>query len=500
MYLREIAANPLSCLHFSMRLSQKTFILGRASSNSDFFVFARFFIFSALLASFLCLQSCQKKEVAAEISGDENLRVADELEAQKSCAFEKYFSSLGEREKVSQIFVLNLEGSEKFSFVEYTKDGEERKPLVPGGYIFFGFNIAETPEKIAAFTDSVRDFARDRSCIEPFLCLDAEGGYVNRLRGIAGPLPECERVAQCLDAGQAQTLYSLNAIQLKSLGFDLNLAPVAESLCAENEKFLDGRSFGEAKTAAAYSRAAIRAYQRNRVGAVAKHFPGNNDVDPHLSLPRIFYDAQEFQKNVLEPFSAAIEEKPSGILMSHALVELQGEPLEDFHSADSSIPASLNPFWIENILRGKLGFDGIVFCDDIFMSALEKNGFGRERAVKSAILAGVNCILMSEKRFLNEYEIARNLYSNDEEFRKRVEDSARRIIKFKIECGILKYGFTEDGEMVLRQGSGNPLGEKNIFEERMAQFYDAREENVRLYEKCFLPTASREELRAVRID
>ena len=500
MYLREIAANPLSCLHFSMRLSQKTFIFGKASSNSDFFVFARFFIFSALLASFFCLQSCQKKEEAAEISGDEDLSVADELESQKSGAFEKYFSSLGMQEKISQIFVLNLEGSEKFSFVEYTKDGEERKPLVPGGYIFFGFNIAETPEKIAAFTDSVRNFARDRSCIEPFLCLDAEGGYVNRLRGIAGPLPECERVAQCIDAERAEMLYSLNAIQLKSLGFDLNLAPVAESLCAENEKFLDGRSFGAAKTAAVYSRAAIRAYQSNRVGAVAKHFPGNNDVDPHLSLPRIFYDAQEFHKNVIEPFSSVIKEKPSGILMSHALVELQGEPLEDFHNADSSIPASLNPFWIESILRGKLGFGGIVFCDDIFMSALEKNGFDQKRAVKSAILAGVNCILMSEKRFINEYEIVKNLYLNDEEFHRRVEDSARRMIKFKIECGILKYDLTESGEMFLRQESGNSLGEKNIFEERMAQFYAARDDNVHLYEKYFLSTASHEELRAVRID
>lgn len=254
------------------------------------------------------------------------------------------------------------------------------------------------------------------------------------------------------------------------------------------------------KTAAVYSRAAIRAYQRNRVGAVAKHFPGNNDVDPHFSLPRLFYTAQEFQENVLYPFSAVIEEKPSGILMSHALVELQGEIFGDSQNADASIPASLNPFWIENILRGKLGFDGIVFSDDIFMSALERNGFDQERAVKSAILAGVNCILMSEKRFINEYEIVKNLYSSDAESRKRVDNSARRIIKFKIECGILKYGFTEDGKIVLRQESGNSPDGKNVFEERMAQFYAARDENVNLYEKYFLPTASREELRAVRID
>lgn len=461
---------------------------------------ARFILFSILLASSLCLMSCQKKLPPTETSGNENSSAPSEMELQKAGAFEDFFSSLGEQEKISQIFVVNLEGSEKFSFVEYAGDGDERKPLFPGGYIFFGFNIAESPEKIAAFTDSIRDFARDKSCLEPFLCLDAEGGYVNRLRGIAGPLPECERVAKCLDAEQAETLYSLNAIQLKSLGFDLNLAPVAECLCAENEKFLDGRSFGAAESAAIYSRAAIRAYQRNRVGAVAKHFPGNNDVDPHFSLPRIFYSADEFQKNVIEPFSAVVAEKPAGILMSHALVEVRGETPENFTDAKPSIPASLNPFWIERILREKLGFGGIVFCDDIFMSALEQNGFDQTRAVRSAILAGVNCILMSEKRFKNEYEIIRNLYSTDEEFRGRVDDSARRIINFKIECGILKYALTENGEIVLRPGNKNSPGEESLFEERMAQFYAAKDENAKLYEKYFLPTASKEELRAVRID
>ncbi len=448
------------------------------------------------LASSLFLTSCQKKEQAAEILDEEHSLSADEMELQKARVFEDFFSSLNEQEKISQIFVVNLEGNEKFSFVEYVNDGEQRKPLIPGGYIFFGFNIAESPEKIAAFTDSIRDFSRDKSCIEPFLCLDAEGGYVNRLRGITGPLPECERVAKCMDAEQAETLYSLNAIQLKSLGFDLNLAPVAESLCAENEKFLDGRSFGAAECAAKYSRAAIRAYQRNRVGAVAKHFPGNNDVDPHFSLPRIFYDADEFQKNVLEPFSAAIEESPAGILMSHALVEVLG----NFQDTNSSIPASLNPFWIEDILRERLGFEGIVFCDDIFMSALEQNGFDKKRAVRSAITAGVNCILMSEKRFKNEYEIIRNLYFSDEEFRSRIEDSARRIIKFKIECGILEYALTENGETILRLKSKNSLGEESVFEERMAQFYAAKNKNVKLYEKYFLPTASRDELRALRIE
>ncbi|MDE5775603.1 MAG: hypothetical protein K2H67_01840, partial [Treponemataceae bacterium] len=235
------------------------------------------------------------------------------------------------------------------------------------------------------------------------------------------------------------------AIQLKSLGFDLNFAPVCETLTSENEKFLDGRSFGDAEAASEYSRAAIKSYQQNRVGAVAKHFPGNGNADPHARIPRVFFEAEDFQKNVLEPFEKILGENPAGILMSHAFVELGENHGEDF-SKSGEIPASLSAFWIQDILREKLGFDGIVFSDDIFMSALEQSGFDSERAVHEAILAGVNCILMSEKRFLREYKIVRKFYSEDAAFRSRADDSIRKIVKFKIDCGILRYEYDESQE------------------------------------------------------
>lgn len=458
----------------------------------------------ALIVSAFASCECKKAETEKQVDDTKSLQL--EVERQKNSALEEYVRSLSERERLAQIFVVNLEGNEEFSFCEYADDGASEKafPLIPGGYIFFSFNIAETPEKIAAFTDSVRRFAREHSCAEPFLCLDAEGGFVNRLRGLAGPLPEAARVAECLDVSQAEHLYLLNAIQLKALGFDLNFAPVCETLTPANKHFLEGRSFGDASAVEYYSRAAIRAYRQNRVGAVAKHFPGNGNADPHARIPRVSFEAEEFQKNVLEFSEKILSENPAGVLMSHAFVEID-ENSETAFSESGALPASLSAFWIETVLRGKLGFDGIVFSDDIFMSALEQSGFSPERAVHKAILAGVNCILMSEKRFLREYEIVKQFYSEDAAFRAHVDDSVRRIVKFKIDCGILRYELESHGsedaprmKIVPSEIVSETEDGENSFLKRMEEFNAAKEENRALYETYFLPTASQEELRAVR--
>ncbi|MBD5435699.1 MAG: hypothetical protein HDR36_04170, partial [Treponema sp.] len=122
--------------------------------------------------------------------------------------------------------------------------------------------------------------------------------------------------------------------------------------------------------------------------------------------------------------------------------------------------------------------------------------------------AGVNCILMSEKRFLREYEIVRKFYLEDAAFRSRVDDSVRRIVKFKIDCGILRYEYAESQETETNSAprmkivSSELFSEnencENSFSKRMKEFSAAKEENIAFYEKYFLPTASKEELRAVR--
>ena len=402
---------------------------------------------------------------------------ARDLEQKKSAALDSYIKSLSLSERLAQLFIINLEGNERFCFVEWMDDARDNRtpgqkaPLVPGGYIFFSFNIARDPERIAAFTDSVRDFARGHGTVEPFLCLDAEGGYVNRLRGVAGPLPENEWISKNLSPKEAFLLYSLNAIQLRALGFDLNLSPVVEVQNKGNQEFLDGRSFGSAGQVKDYGSAAVLAYQANKVAAVLKHFPGNNSVDPHRALPLLSFEKEEFERDVLDPFKALCALGPCGVLMSHALVDLS----QAAASYGQDAPASLSPYWIKELLRGRLAFDGLVFSDDIFMAALEKNGWPSERAVKAAILAGVNCILMSEKRFINEWKLVKKLYDSDADFRAAADDSIKRVLKFKLEQGILEWDFA--GEKIVSKKSPGALEEEKNRADRLARFNSAKSLN-----------------------
>lgn len=405
------------------------------------------------------------------------------MESEKSAALDSYIKSLSLRERLAQLFVINLEGNEKFWFVERLDgDGAQDKnaPLVPGGYIFFSFNIARDPAQIAAFTDSVRAFALDSGVSEPFLCLDAEGGYVNRLRGVAGPLPENEWVAGNINPKEAFLLYSLNAVQLRALGFDLNLSPVVEVQNQSNQEFLDGRSFGGARQVVEYGSAAVLAYQTNKVGAVLKHFPGNNSVDPHRALPILSFESGDFERDVLKPFAELCSLKPAGVLMSHALASVEGMngSRADGQGA-AQTPASLSPFWIKETLRKNAGFDGLVFSDDIFMAALEKNGWPSERAVKAAILAGVNCILMSEKRFINEWKIVKKLYESDAAFKAAADDSIKRVFAFKLSAGILEWDFETQA---VRPRSDSAFSASSL-QKRLERFYGAKKLNEELVEK-----------------
>ncbi len=402
-------------------------------------------------------------------------------EKAKSEAIESYIEGLSIDERLSQIFLLNLEGCEYYTPVEYV--GE--KPLIPGGYIFFSFNIAKTPEKIIDFTDSIKQYCYDNNSVMPFLSIDVEGGYVNRLRGIAGELPENLRVAECLTPELAARLYSLNARQLKALGFSMNLAPVSEVCTDENATFLDGRSYGSKESVSKYASVSVASYESEGVGTVVKHFPGNSNVDPHKGLPVISYSQESFRQNVLAVFSEVLKSGASGILMSHAIINVPGYEF-------GGRPSCLSEPCINGLLKNTMGYDGIVFSDDIFMAALEKNGYTPEIAISQAISAGVDSIMLSEKRFKKELEIVKNLYNSDAEIANRIDDSVRKIIKWKINKEILKLSF-ESGKWHVNGKITLPDKEA-----RLNDFYKSRMENSEIYKNYFSATADRNELHAVR--
>lgn len=363
-------------------------------------------------------------------------------------AINSFLDELPLSQAISQIFLVNIEGNEiylpveksskiKFCAEENSQKNDENAEnfLVPGGVLLFSFNIGKDANQLMNFIDSIKSYCEKNNILPPFVSTDQEGGIVNRLYPITSYVPSNQKVAQTLTIQEATQLYELQAKQMSLLGFNMNLAPVCESLLPLNEKFLQSRSYGNVPKTILYSMQAVSSYEKNNVATVLKHFPGNSNSDPHSSLPKISVSKEYALWNLILPFDFILSQKPSAVLMSHATTSF----------LDPQTPACFSEKWIEGLLKNKLKFDGLVLSDDIFMAALSSQGFDSKTAAVKAINAGVNIIMLSEKTYA---QVAENLISYSQEnpaFQKKLYDSIKKVIKFKIDCGILALEKNSNG-------------------------------------------------------
>ena len=340
-----------------------------------------------------------------------------------------YVEKLPLEQKIAQLFIENLEGSTSFRSYESvgamtgTKDD---RPLIAGGYIFFSYNVAESREQMQAYIKSIRDYCESNKNIQPYLCVDQEGGWVSRLKKLNPKLPSNEQVARDYDIPAAYQLYTEQALGMKELGFDMNLAPVVEVCTDDNKDFLDGRSFGNLEQVTIYGRACLNAYENNGIATVLKHFPGNTNTDPHTGLPEITLSQADL-KNSIESFKQLVIYNPAAVLMSHARTS----------AIDSGVPACLSKVWVTDILRNQYGYQGLIFSDDIFMGALADNGYPPEIAVIRAVEAGIDCIMISEKRFAKAGKVLYDRAKEDKDFEEKIDQAVKRIIRYKLEAGLI---------------------------------------------------------------
>lgn len=457
-------------------------------------------MFLLTIALSVLLYSCRNSKedsgvVAVNIEAPEvpvvsEAEIRAQQEEKKDAAIRNFVEKLPEVQRYSQLFLVNLEGNTEYVPLEYTPEGDL---LVPGGYIFFSYNIADTPQQVAAFTASVQEYCTREAGVPVYLSLDQEGGDVSRLRGITSPLPSASAVAKNMTAEEAQELYSLQGRQMAALGFHLNLAPVAEASFEENRDFLGTRSFGSPQDVETYVKACIAGFQQENIGTVVKHFPGNTNVDPHSGLPEIMLSEAELSDKYLNLFKKVLQGtgeenavsedvdsfldhnygeqplkgvRPLGVLMSHARTL----------AYDSNTPACLSSFWVTDTVRNSYDYQGLIFSDDIFMAALEKNGFPPEKAVIMAIDAGVDVIMLSEKLFYSALELLLEKSREDVSFKEKLDRATQRVIKAKIAMGLLEFKETEGDYQVQAVPTAS-------FDEK--SFADAYETGVALYNAAF---------------
>ncbi|HEY8096068.1 MAG TPA: beta-N-acetylhexosaminidase [Methylobacter sp.] len=246
-----------------------------------------------------------------------------------------------------------------------------------GAVILFSRNY-QNPEQVTELINSIRA-ARHGDIL---IAVDQEGGRVQRFQQGFTRLPPAASYAQSPEL--AKPAGWLMAVELLAVGVDFSFAPVLDIDCGVSE-IIGNRSFSTDPTLATRLSSSFREGMNEAgMAATGKHFPGHGAValDSHLTLPVDERDLDDIKAKDLLPFKQLIEEGLEGIMPAHVV----------YPKVDPN-PAGFSPFWIQEILRKELNFNGTVFSDDLSMEGAASVGDFPERA-RLAQLAGCDMILV----------------------------------------------------------------------------------------------------------
>lgn len=248
------------------------------------------------------------------------------------------------------------------------------------GVTFFGQNVTGDT---ASLTAALRGAAN----AEPVIAIDEEGGDVTRVAYASGsPYPGNLALGTVDDLTLTRSVYAAIGTDLFRAGINVDLAPCADVLSLDGSAVVGTRSFGSApELVARHVAAAVAGLQSSGVMACAKHFPGHGAAigDSHLMLPTVQGTMDEIRARDLPPFRAAIDAGTVAIMPGHLVVP----------SLTGSLPASLSPDAVTGLLRGELGFDGVVISDGLEMKATSAV-FGIPEASVLAVIAGVDLLCL----------------------------------------------------------------------------------------------------------
>ena len=256
-----------------------------------------------------------------------------------------------------------------------------RQPEV-GGLILFARNI-EDPRQVRELCASIRAVRPDL-----LLAVDQEGGRVQRLRNGFVRLPAMRALADNDNAEQlAEHCGWLMATEVLAVGLDLSFAPVLD-LDHQRSAVVGSRSFeGDAELATRLAGAFIRGMDAAGMAATGKHFPGHGwaEADSHVAIPVDERSLDEIRARDLVPFKR-LSQQLAAVMPAHVI----------YPQVDAG-PAGFSRRWLQEILRGELGFDGVIFSDDLSMAGAHVVGDAASR-IEAALNAGCDMGLVCNDR------------------------------------------------------------------------------------------------------
>ncbi len=352
------------------------------------------------------------------------------------------------KEKVGQMFML--------AFAADQLDAARilmAEDLVGAAYI--GDENVPNARAAINLTNTLQSFARStRLGISLLLGVDQEGTWsVMTAESAMGPGNMA--LGATGDPQYAYDMYSVIAKEATSVGLNTVLGPACDCNSNPYNSIIEMRSFGEdPELVAAMTGAAARGLQDNGAVATLKHFPGHGDtqMDSHRGLPTVDRPRDELFRIDLRPFAEGIKAGAKMVMTAHII----------FTALDPERPATLSPIILGDVLRGELGFEGVIVSDSMNMGSMKRNYDPADAAIQG-FKAGVDLMMLAEEHYDHDVdaylENQRNLIGaviraveDGAISRERVDDAVERVLRLKRDAGF-SAAPTSERPIIVGQGS-----------------------------------------------
>ncbi|GHU97093.1 glycosyl hydrolase [Spirochaetia bacterium] len=336
---------------------------------------------------------------------------------------ERILAEMTDEQALAQTFMLGWVGAEPSPLImDWIRDRNI------GGVKIFGWNTGDT-RRLADTVGALQRASLAGSFGIPLLvATDQEGGWIRHVKGSTSETPGNMAIGASGYPRDAYLSGYYIGKELAVLGINMNFAPAVDLFTNRESTLIGPRAFGSDPVQAGILGAAfMKGHAAAGVIATAKHFPGHGDtdLDSHGVLPQIQSPIEVLWERELVPYRLLAREKIPAIMSGHLAFP---------NTQAAMTPASLSSWFLLDILRGRIGFQGLIITDDLMMNGATMSAGSLSRAAKQALLAGNDIILLSRTASLNDpvWTSLEAAMRQEPEFRSRVRDAARRVLITKL--------------------------------------------------------------------
>ena len=381
------------------------------------------------------VETLQQPQAAVQETGESEDTVHKEKQGQEdetdlagTAQARQLLADMSLEDKVAQLFVITPEALTGIEDV--TAAGESKSQAYDacpvGGLVYFQNNL-ESEDQLRTMLTNMRQISTSRAGVPAFLSIDEEGGEVARIANHenfsvenTGPMREIGRSG---DKAEAHAAGAAIGGYLKDFGFNLDYAPVADVAASEENSVIGNRSFGtDPQTVGEMTAEAVKGFKSQGMLTVLKHFPGHGSTteDSHQEFAYNNKTKEELKSQDFVPFQSGIEAGADMVMVGHICVP---------NVTGDDMPSSLSAKVVTDILRGELGFKGLVITDALNMGAISGSYESAEAAVR-ALEAGCDLLLMPED-FQTAFQGVLDGVNSGRITEERIDESVKRILEVK---------------------------------------------------------------------